>query len=164
MVRCILHRFRAWLCTLAGCQHTGRVVFAFGPVAERARRPAKTTQYRRRLQQKEVDMSTQMTITQFTTVRVKRFLDAHGNPATVDGVPEWNTDNSDILALEPADDGMSCKVTAVGMVGAAMVQMTADADLGAGFKPLVGTIEFDITSGQAVTVELEVDPPADVPE
>lgn len=109
-------------------------------------------------------MATQMTITQFTTVRVKRFLDARGNPAIVDGVPEWNTDNSDILALEPADDGMSCKVTAVGMVGAAMVQMTADADLGAGFKPLVGTIEFDITPGQATTVELEVDTPADVPE
>lgn len=80
------------------------------------------------------------------------FLDKHGHPATVDGAPEWFVDNSEVLALEPAADGMSCLIKAVGPIGTATVSMKADADLGDGVKELVGLFEVEVTAGQATTV------------
>lgn len=84
-----------------------------------------------------------------------RFVDRKGNPAAVDGTPEWLTDNSDLLALTPAADGKSCVVKAVGPLGTASVTMKADADASAGVRQIVGTLEVTITGGDARTVVLE---------
>jgi hypothetical protein len=109
----------------------------------------------------------QMTVTQFTVARIKAFKDSKGNPAKVDGVPEWATDSPEVLSLEPAADGMTCKVTALGLITSAdvpaRVQVTADADLGAGVKPIIGVLEFDVTPGEAVTVQLETEPAQEQP-
>src|SRR5262245_32037582 len=87
------------------------------------------------------------------------FLDAKGNPAQVDGVPTWMTDNTDVLALTPAADGMSCEVAAVGPIGNATAQVAADADLGAGVVAIFGTIDVQVTAGQASRVEIAASPP-----
>ncbi len=89
------------------------------------------------------------------------FIDNKGNPATVDGQPEWLVDNPNVIALTPAADGLSCDLAAVGPLGTAIVSMKADADLGAGVEPLVGTFEIEVTAGKATTVVLT---PGDVTE
>jgi hypothetical protein len=83
-----------------------------------------------------------------------------GGPARFDGAPEWSTDNSDVLRLEPAPNGLSCFVYAVGPITDVPVNVTmqADADLGEGVRPIIGTIAFVITAGEAERIELMDDP------
>lgn len=87
--------------------------------------------------------------------------DAKGHPAKVDGVPEWLTDNSDIVTLIPAADGLSCGIAAVGVPGTCKVQVTADADLGAGVSNLVGTLDVEIVSAPATNIEIKPGPITD---
>ncbi len=98
---------------------------------------------------------------QTTTVHIKGFRDHRGKPATVDGPPKWSTDNSDLVALEPSPDGMSCKITTGPMPGIARVQALADADLGEGKSMLFGTVELVIALPQATEIDLAVDLPVD---
>lgn len=86
-----------------------------------------------------------------------------GNPAKVDGVPEWSTDNTEVLALTPAADGLSCTVSAVGPLGTANVTLKADADLGAGVTPIFGVLEVNVTAGQATVVTLKPGAPTEQP-
>lgn len=95
-----------------------------------------------------------MTTTQQTPVSVK-LVDRLGKPAQPDGVPEWLTDNSDVLILEPAADGLSCVVKAAGIVGSANVTVNADGRSGPDVFPIVGTLNFEVTQADAVSVQLE---------
>ncbi len=91
-------------------------------------------------------------------------LDAANNPARVDGVPVWTVDNTDVLSVEAAADGMSCVVKTIGPLSATapLVTFSADADLGAGVKPLIGTFTVTVTAGEAVRVEITpTGPPTD---
>src|SRR5262245_15536781 len=107
-------------------------------VATQERAPDRTPEYRTPFISKSgVILMLTLTATQKATLSVE-FLDSKGNPASVDGVPVWMTDNSDLLALAPSADGMSCEVSAVGPIGAASAQVTADADLGSGIVNIFG--------------------------
>ena len=90
-------------------------------------------------------------------------LDKKNNPAPIDGPGEWSTDNTDVLALTPAADGLSCTVVAVGPLGVGKVTVKADADMGAGVVPIVGTIDVTITAGQATTVVVDAGTPTEQP-
>lgn len=92
-----------------------------------------------------------------TTLSVA-FQDNKGNPAKVDGVPTWLIDNSEIGAITPAADGMTCGLASVGPLGSGKVSMQADVDLGPGFKPLVGLFEFEVTAGEATMVTITPGP------
>lgn len=141
-----------------------RIVFALGAILEQAGPAAKTPRFQGEARdRKDLIMAFQMTSSQQTTVTAK-FVDKKGNPAKVDGAPTWSTDNTDVLALKPSDDGLSCVVAAVDPLGVAGVTMRADADLGAGVVELIGTLEVEITAGQATTVKLEAAPPTEQPE
>jgi hypothetical protein len=113
----------------------------------------------------EVLVMATMTNTQRKRVHFK-VKNRRGGPARFDGVPEWFTDNSDVLRLEPAADGMSCYVYAVGPLTDTPVNVTmrADADLGAGVRPILGTIAFEITAGEAALIELQDDPAEEEPD
>jgi hypothetical protein len=104
----------------------------------------------------------QLTDSQDVVVTPK-FTSKKGNPARVDGVPEWLVDNSELLALTPAADGLSCSVSAVGPLGTATVTMKADADLGSGVVDVLGTLEIEVTGGGATTVSLEPGTPTEQP-
>jgi len=104
----------------------------------------------------------QMTYSQQVTLSVA-FTDKKGNPAAVDGVPEWSTDNPTVLALTPAADGLSCLVKAAGPLGTAKVTLKADADLGAGVTDIVGTFDVEITAGVATTVTITAGTPEEQP-
>ncbi len=75
-----------------------------------------------------------------------------GKPAPVDGAPVWLTDNTDVVALTPSADGLSCVIVAVGIPGTATVQVTADADLGTGVTNLIGTIEVEVVAAPATSI------------
>ena len=124
-----------------------RIIPGLSGMRESAEQVAPTPQYRGRLKGKVLLMF-EMSDSQQTTLSVT-FKDKKGQAAKVDGVPEWLVDNSELLSLTPAADGMSCVVAAVGPLGTANVTMKADADLGAGVTELVGTFEVTITGGNA---------------
>lgn len=86
-------------------------------------------------------------------------VDAKGNPAVVDGTPIWSSSNEAILTVVAAADGMSAVATAVGPLGPSQIAVTADADLGAGVKPILGTQDVDVVAGEAVSVGITAGTP-----
>jgi len=110
-------------------------------------------------------MLTELPVTKQVTLRVV-FKDKKGNPSRVDGVPAWSTDNTDVLALEPAADGLSCVVKPVGPLTetATTITLSADADMGAGLRPISGTFLIEkLTAGDAEIIELTAGPLTDQP-
>ena len=92
------------------------------------------------------------------------FADAKGKPAKVDGIPIWGSDNEDAATVAAAADGMSAVVTPGALVGpepwTANITVTADADLGAGVVPIIGTGSVTVTGGTASIVEIKFGDPA----
>ena len=78
------------------------------------------------------------------------FTSAAGNPAQVDGVPVWLSSNEAVVTVVAAEDGMSAVATTVGPIGEAQVPVSADADLGEGVKPIVGTLDITVIGSEAV--------------
>lgn len=77
---------------------------------------------------------------------------AKGNPAPVDGVPEWATSNPSVATVHPTADGMACTVRSVG-VGTCQISVTADADLDVGeVRNITGTLDIDVRPSEAVTM------------
>lgn len=72
---------------------------------------------------------------------------AHGQPASVDGVPVYASSDETVLVVVPAADGMSGVVNTVAN-GTARVTVTADADTGAGTTTITGVSEdVHVTAG-----------------
>lgn len=94
----------------------------------------------------------ELKVTKKAKVSVK-FKDAAGFQAKVDGKPAWAVSDSTKAILVVAEDGMSAEVQGVD-VGSFMLSLSADADLGEGIKPILGSLAFDVTAGEAVSVEL----------
>lgn len=75
-----------------------------------------------------------------------------GNPAPVDGVPQWSSSNPAVATVTPSDDGLSATVTAVG-VGVTQISCVADADLDAGeTREITGVLDVDVRPSEAVTL------------
>jgi hypothetical protein len=108
-------------------------------------------------------MTTTLTTTQRTTVRLNAITDRKGHPARIDGKPSWAADN-DLLILEPADDGLSCRVTSAGTTGSCTVTITADADLGEGVRNLTHSEFFSIIDAPATNIDVAIDAPEEVEE
>lgn len=139
-----------------------RVVFVLGQIVEQSGPVVKTPQFfRPRPSKRYFVMGIEMTDSQQVTFKAN-FLDKKGQPAQVQS-PEWSCDNTDVLSLTPADDGLSCLVKAAGPVGLGTVTLKADADLGDGVTAILGTAEVTIKSGAAVTVELTPGTPEEQP-
>lgn len=86
-------------------------------------------------------------------------VDAKGNPAPVDGVPQWSVSDPTILSLTVAADGMSADVSAIGPLGVCQVNVTADADLGAGVVTIAGTLDTQVNSSQATGLNISAGTP-----
>jgi hypothetical protein len=110
----------------------------------------------------EVIMAFELPATHQVSVSVE-FKDRRGNPAPVDEPPTWAVDNSELLTLGVEPDGMSCVVIPVGPLGTANITLTADADLGDGSTPIIGTLEVQITGGTATVVTLVPGTPTEQP-
>jgi hypothetical protein len=104
-------------------------------------------------------MATQMTDIQQTSLTVSA-LDAKNNPAALDGPVVFVSSDPTILNVQPTGPN-SCAVVAVGALGNAQVQFSADADLGSGVVTLSGISDFTIVSSQATQLNAAVGPVID---
>lgn len=80
--------------------------------------------------------------------------DAKGNPAKVDGVPQWSSTNPDLGTLTVSEDGFAATFTPGASLGATVLQVLVDADLGEGVKEILGSLELEVVSGEAVSVSI----------
>jgi hypothetical protein len=78
-------------------------------------------------------------------------VDAAGNSAPVQN-PQWLSTDPGVLTVEPSVDGLSASAVAVGPLGTAQVQVSADADLGSGVVALTGILDVQVVAGQAVSL------------
>ncbi len=80
--------------------------------------------------------------------------DVWGNPARVDGDPVWTLSEGADMDLIPTDDPFKIIARARNVIGAALVTVTVDADLGEGFRALTGFEAIAIIPGEAVTLAI----------
>ena len=78
------------------------------------------------------------------------WIDAAGNPATVDGPTAWESSDEAVVTLEASADSLTATVTSVGPVGPVQVQATADADMGSGIKTITAICDINVIAGEAV--------------
>jgi hypothetical protein len=79
------------------------------------------------------------------------FTDAKGKPAAVDGVPVWTVDSTSVVdTITPAADGMSAVLHITDNIGAALVTVDADADLGSGVTDVKVSDTVSVIAGDAV--------------
>lgn len=89
-----------------------------------------------------------------------KFVDAMGNDAPVEGLPNWSTSDASLVTVAPAADGLSADVVTVGPLGTAQVSVQADADLGEGVVPIAGVLDVQVIGSMAVAATIS----AGVPE
>lgn len=85
--------------------------------------------------------------------------DVGGNLAPVDGVPVWSLTAPEMGVMEVAEDGMSAVLTPAGTLGAVVVQVNADADLGEGVTTIIGQLPVDVVAGDAAVIEITAGTP-----
>ena len=79
------------------------------------------------------------------------YVDAAGNPATIDGQTNWSSSNDDIAQVVPnPDDTTRCQVWGKG-IGQAQITSSADADLGQGQRQIMATLDINVVAGEAVS-------------
>ena len=88
-------------------------------------------------------------------------VDAHGNPALVDGTPIWSVSDPSVLSIAAAADGLSAEIAALGPVGTSQVSVQADADLGSGVVTIAGTLDVQVAAGQAVGLSISAGTPVE---
>lgn len=79
---------------------------------------------------------------------------AQGNPAPIDGVPQWSTSNPSVATVTPSADGLTCVVRAAG-IGTTQVAVVCDADLGEGVRELTTLDDIEVKASEAVTIGIE---------
>lgn len=87
-------------------------------------------------------------------------VDKKGKAAQVDGVPEWSSSDPAVLTLDVAQDGLSAVAVAQDL-GTAQVNVSADADLGAGVVTITGVLEITVVAGQAVSLGIIAGTPSE---
>jgi hypothetical protein len=82
------------------------------------------------------------------------YVDANGNPATVDGDTTWTSSNDDIAQVVPnPDDSTRAQVWGKSL-GQAQITSSADADLGEGTKAILATLDINVVAGEAVSATI----------
>ena len=106
-------------------------------------------------------MAVILTVTQMVNCRLQP-VDAKGNPATLDGVPTWQSSDETIATVDVADDGLSAYVVAVGKPGTVQVSATGDADLDTGeTREITGVLDVEVKAGEAVSMGMATDAPVE---
>lgn len=91
-------------------------------------------------------------------------VDAEGNPAKIDGVPAWSSSDDKIAAVtNVATDGLSASVMSIAP-GSAQINVSGDADLGEGTKPITGTLDVSVIAGEAVAFQISTSEPEPIPK
>lgn len=98
----------------------------------------------------------QMTDLQTAVAHIEA-VDAEGNPAKLDNVPTWVSDNPGTVIVEASPDGMSAVFSSPtpGPLGSAVVTVSA---IVAG-NPVEATVSVDIIASDAVAINVTTDAP-----
>lgn len=79
------------------------------------------------------------------------YVDAKGNPATIDGDVTWSSSDAAVIAAQvDASDSTICRAIPAGSIGQAQITATCDADLGDGVRELVTLCDIEVVGGEAV--------------
>jgi len=90
-------------------------------------------------------------------------VDAKGNPAPIDGMPNWTSSSADIASVQNiAPDGLSADIVPGTKLGTCQVNVTADADLGSGVSTISGVLDVQVAAGQAVAFVISTEPPTPI--
>lgn len=77
-----------------------------------------------------------------------------GNPAPIDGPVQWSLiSGSQFISLTPVD-ATSVYAVAIGPIGIATIEASADADLGAGITTITNTVQVEVIGGPAVNLNI----------
>jgi hypothetical protein len=84
------------------------------------------------------------------------YVDANGNPATIDGAVAWESSNPEVADVEslPVQQGAAGSVVQLvpgSTIGNCQISAKADADLGTGVRELVTLLDVTVVGGEAVT-------------
>lgn len=85
-----------------------------------------------------------------------------GKPAKVDGAPKWEVSDTAVGSLQVADDGLSALFVAAA-AGQCSVNVSVDADLGDGVKPILGSLDITVVADEAAIVTIAAGEPQDQP-
>jgi hypothetical protein len=84
------------------------------------------------------------------------YVDANNNPAVVDGEVVWASSDGLIATVTAnAADSKQATIVPGSSVGQAQITATADADLGAGIRELITTMDLTVVGGEAVAGTIE---------
>jgi hypothetical protein len=101
-------------------------------------------------------MAYTLPIDKFIEVQIA-YVDSHGNPAVIDGSVSWASSNPAALAVTvDPNDSTQATVTPQGALSSAQVVATADADLGAGIRQIITTLDITLVAGEAVAGTISV--------
>src|SRR5262245_36744919 len=83
-----------------------------------------------------------------------RFVDAKGQPARVDGVPQVVNQNPGVYAVKPDAMGYAFDLQGKpGVTGDGRVRVTADADLGKGVRRVTDALNVHVVGQQAKHIQ-----------
>lgn len=101
----------------------------------------------------------ELTITNEQKVNVQLHpVTAAGNPAPVDGAPQWSVVSGN-ATVQAASDGMSADLISSDDPGDTVFMVTADADLGEGVEPISDTITLHTQHANAAALGLTASDP-----
>ena len=101
----------------------------------------------------------ELTITNEQKVNVQLHpVTGGGNPAPVDGIPDWSVVSGD-STVEPASDGMSADLISSDNPGDTIFMVSADADLGSGVVTISDTITLHVNHALAQSLGLTASDP-----
>jgi hypothetical protein len=93
-----------------------------------------------------------------------KFLTAAGNPARVDGAPQWSVSNPDVIDLIVDEDGLGVTARSKGTLGECQVSVQADADLDTDEeRHITAAIDIQVVAAEAMTVAIEAGAPETIP-
>lgn len=128
---------------------------AIGPVRPALRPKPARRHIRARKPRKNTTMSkTVLSDEQECDLRVE-FLTQAGHPAKVDGNPAWESSNPNVAEVIPDPTNPFAVIVRRGAeLGSAQISVTADADLGAGTRPVAVVHEVEVIAAEAVSANI----------
>ena len=78
---------------------------------------------------------------------------AAGNPAAVDGAVIWVTSDAGIATVISTGP-TTAVVRSAGALGSAQIVANADADLGAGIRSIMATLDIQVVAAEAMSVNI----------
>lgn len=80
-------------------------------------------------------------------------LTAAGNAAKLDGAVIWSSSDDAVVTVVAAEgDSLHATVRTVGPVGVVQIVARGDADLGAGTREIMATLDVEVVAAEAVSV------------